>query len=147
MYLRFQETSPSTDWRRINDCQDNPRKYVALTDSVTGDRVAADNIVVIYVSHTFANGNEQDDEIYHIDLIDSGRAYVFRDGLAFPARWTRTDIDQPLVLTTASGEVLACDRAAHSSRSWARPARPGQTGLTGTLSSILLDGVQLICEN
>jgi hypothetical protein len=105
-YLRFQETSPSTDWRRINDCQDNPRQYVALTDSVTGDRVAADNIVVIYVSHTFANANEQDDEIYHIDLIDSGRAFVFRDGLAFPARWTRTDIDQPLVLTTTSGEAF-----------------------------------------
>jgi hypothetical protein len=105
-YLRFQETSPSTDWRRINDCQDNPRKYKALTDSVTGDRVAAENIVVIYVSHSFANANEQDDEIYHIDLIDSGRAYVFRDGLAFPARWTRTDIDQPLVLTTTSGEVF-----------------------------------------
>lgn len=106
VYLRYQETSPSTDWRRINDCQDNPRTYLALTDSVTGDRVAADNIVVIYVSHTFANANEQDDEIYHIDLIDSGRAYVFRDGLAFPARWTRTDLDQPLVLTTTAGEVF-----------------------------------------
>jgi hypothetical protein len=106
VYVRFQETSPSTDRRRINDCEDNPRKYVALTDSVTGDRVAADNIIVIYVSHTFANANEQDDEIYHIDLIDSGRAYVFRDGLAFPARWRRTDLDQPLILTSTSGETL-----------------------------------------
>jgi hypothetical protein len=106
VYLRYQEASPSTDWRRINDCQDNPRTYVALTDSVTGDRVAADNIVVIYVSHTFANANEQDDEIYHIDLIDSGRAYVFRDGLAFPARWTRTDLDQPLVVTTIAGDAF-----------------------------------------
>ena len=106
VYLRFQETSPSTDWRRINDCQDNPRSYVQLTDSVTGDGVAADNVVVIYVSHTFANAGEQDDEIYHIDLVDSGRAYVFRDGLAFPARWTRTDLDQPLVLTTLSGEAF-----------------------------------------
>jgi len=106
VYLRFQETSPSTDWRRINDCQDNPRSYVQLTDSVTGDGVAADNVVVIYVSHTFANAGEQDDEIYHIDLVDSGRAYVFRNGLAFPARWTRTDLDQPLVLTTLSGEAF-----------------------------------------
>jgi hypothetical protein len=106
VYLRFQETSPSMDWRRINDCQDNPRSYVQLTDSVTGDGVAADNVVVIYVSHTFANAGEQDDEIYHIDLVDSGRAYVFRDGLAFPARWTRTDLDQPLVLTTLSGEAF-----------------------------------------
>ena len=66
----------------------------------------ADNVVVIYASHTFATENEQSDEIYHIDLIDSGRAYVFRDGLGIPARWVRTDIDQPLVLTTLQGDPL-----------------------------------------
>jgi len=106
VYRRYQETSPSKDWRHINDCDNNPRTYLALTDSVTGDDVTADNVVAIFVSHTFANANEQDDEIYHIDLIDSGRAYVFRDGLAFPARWLRTEVDQPLVLTTASGDPL-----------------------------------------
>jgi hypothetical protein len=102
---------------------------VALTDSVTGDRVAADNIVVIYVSHTFANANEQDDEIYHIDLIDSGRAYVFRNGLAVPARWARTDLDQPLVLTTTAGDILGL--------------RPGRTffQVLGETSKAWSDGV------
>lgn len=105
-YLRFQEASPSKDLRHINDCVDAPQNYAPLTDSVTGDQVSAENIVVLYVSHTFANANEQDDEIYHIDLVDSGRAYLFRDGIGLPARWARTDIDQPLSITSVSGEPL-----------------------------------------
>lgn len=105
-YLRYQEASPSKDIRSINDCVDDPRTYAPLVDSVTGKQVYTDNVVVIYVSHTFANENEQEDEIYHIDLLDSGRAFVFRDGVGMPARWTRSDIDQPLLVTTPSGKAL-----------------------------------------
>jgi len=106
-YLRYQEASASKDLRYINNCVDDPQTYSPLVDSVSRDQVFADNVVVIYVAHTFANASEQDDEIYHIDLIDSGRAYVFRDGLGLPARWVRTDINQPLIITTPSGEPLA----------------------------------------
>ena len=49
---------------------------------MTKEQVTADNVVVIYVSHTFTSQNEQDDEIYHINLVDSGKAFVFRDGIA-----------------------------------------------------------------
>ncbi len=105
-YLRFQEAPASKDVRYINDCTDNPQTYEALVDSVVHKQVFADNVVVLYVSHTFANENEQSDEIYHIDLIDSGRAYVFRDGVGIPARWVRTDIDKPLVLTSPDGKPL-----------------------------------------
>lgn len=105
-YFRFQEVSASKGVLHINDCADNPQTYGPLVDSVSREQVEADNVVVIYASHTFATENEQSDEIYHIDLIDSGRAYVFRDGLGTPARWVRTDIDQPLVLTTLQGAPL-----------------------------------------
>jgi hypothetical protein len=104
--VRFQEANASTDLRYINNCADEPRNHTALIDSVTGEQVFTDNLVVIYVSHTFASENEQKDEIYHIDLIDSGRAYVFRDGMGLPARWVRTDVDQPLILTSLAGEPL-----------------------------------------
>lgn len=103
-YLRFQEVYPSKDLGRINDCLDNPRTYSALVDSVTGEQVFADNVIVIFASHTFANANEESDEIYHIDLVDSGRAYVFRDGMGTAARWVRTDVDQPLLITTLAGD-------------------------------------------
>ncbi len=63
-------------------------------------------MVELFVSHTFANENEQQDEVYHINLVDSGNAFVFRDGVAYPARWMRTDIDQPLLLTTLSGTPI-----------------------------------------
>jgi hypothetical protein len=75
-------------------------------DALTRQQVDTDNVVVLYVSHTFANQNEQDDEIYHIDLVDSGKAFVFRDGLGLPARWLRTDLDQPLLLMTPSGAPI-----------------------------------------
>lgn len=97
-YLRFQEA---------DDTRNNkPETYAPLMDDLTKDRVAADNVIVLFVSHTFANEGEQQDEVYRINLVDSGRAFVFRDGVAFPAYWMRTDIDQPLLITTVSGTPI-----------------------------------------
>src|SRR5262249_19242473 len=80
--------------------------YAPLVDELTGRQVAADNVVELYVSHTYANQFEQQDEVYHINLVDSGNAFVFRDGIAFPAHWMRTDIDQPLLITTIAGKPI-----------------------------------------
>jgi hypothetical protein len=55
------------------------------------------------VSHTFANTFEAEDEVYHIDLVNSGNAYVFRDGLVVPARWYRQSEDQPIFIAQLSG--------------------------------------------
>jgi hypothetical protein len=105
-YLRFQEISPNQKPKHIDDCNDKPETYAPLMDALMQKQVAADNVVELFVSHTFANLNEQQDEIYHINLVDSGNAFVFRDGLAYPARWLRTDIDQPLLITTLSGSPV-----------------------------------------
>lgn len=97
-YLRFQEA---------DDTRNNkPETYAPLMDDLTKQQVAADNVIVLFVSHTFANEFEQQDEIYRINLVDSGNAFVFRDGFAYPARWMRTDIDQPLLITTVSGTPI-----------------------------------------
>jgi len=106
VYLRYQETSASKDPQYLNSCSDTPETYAPLVDALTKKQVWADNIVVIYVPHTFANQDEQDDEIYHINLVDSGKAFVFRDGVGMPARWVRTDITQPLLLTTRDGAPI-----------------------------------------
>jgi len=105
-YLRYQEVSRIQTPAHLNDCSDTPETYAPLTDALNKQQVAADNVVELFVAHTFANENEQQDEIYHINLVDSGNAFVFRDGLGYPARWMRTDIDQPLLLTTPSGSPL-----------------------------------------
>ena len=96
-YLRYQQP---------NDVGDPQETYVPLMDNLTNQQVAADNVVTLFVPYTFANDNEQQDEVYHVNLIDSGNAYVFRNGLALPARWLRTDINQPLLVTSLDGSPI-----------------------------------------
>ncbi|MBK9926558.1 MAG: DUF3048 domain-containing protein [Anaerolineales bacterium] len=98
-YLRFQETDDM-----INNKEE---KYAPLIDNVTGQQVHAANIVVIFTYHTFSNPFDEDDEVYHIDLTGGGEAYVFRDGVGIPAKWSRLMPNQPLLLTTTYGEQIA----------------------------------------
>ena len=90
-YFRYQEKADTRNGKAPT--------YEALMDEQTNLPVTTDNVVVLFIPHTFENQNQAEDEVYHIDLLDSGEAYVFRDGMAFPARWHRTDIDQPLYLS------------------------------------------------
>ena len=63
-YLRYQET---------DDTRDNkPEAYAPLMDYVNSKQVAADNVITLFVPYTFANENEQQDEVYHVNLIELG---------------------------------------------------------------------------
>jgi len=97
-YHRYQEAN--------DQVKKQPAAYGPLTDALTNQQVTADNVVVLFAHHGFANSWEQEDEVYHIDLIESGEAFMFRDGTVIPARWYRTDIDQPLLLTTLAGAPI-----------------------------------------
>jgi hypothetical protein len=114
-YFRYQEA---------NDIVEKNREaYTPLSDAQTGLPVTTENVVVLFVPYTFENQFDAHDEVYHIDLLDSGNAYVFRDGFATPAIWNRTDTNQPLLLTTLTGNPIYL--------------RPGQTfyqvmGVTST---------------
>jgi hypothetical protein len=70
---------------------------------MTGQQVNAENVVILFVQHTFANQFDAEDEVYQINLIGSGTSYVFRDGIAVPGKWIRADLNQPLFLTNANG--------------------------------------------
>lgn len=98
-YIRFQEKSDTHDGK--------PEAYLPLQDNVTGLQVHAANVVVLFAYHEFANPFQEDDEVYHIDLTGTGEAYVFRDGMGYPAKWHRLTKDQPLMLTTPAGIPLA----------------------------------------
>ncbi len=97
-YFRYQEANDIT----IN----KPEAYTPLSDAQTGLPVTADNVVILFVPHIFANQYDADDEVYHIDLVDFGNAYVFRDGVAIPAQWNRMDEDQPILLTDLLGNPI-----------------------------------------
>lgn len=97
-YFRYQEANDIVDG--------NTEAYAPLSDAQTGLPVTADNVVILFVPYTFINQNEAEDEVYHVDLVDYGNAYVFRDGLAIPAKWNRIDQHQPLLLTTLLGTPI-----------------------------------------
>jgi hypothetical protein len=97
-YIRYQELSDIRNGKS--------ESYDRLMDFVTGEAVHASNVVFLLVHHNFSNTFDEEDEVYQIDLVDSGEAYVFRDGVGIPARWIRTNKDQPLLLTTLNGAPI-----------------------------------------
>ncbi len=97
-YVRYQERDDTRNGKE--------ESYDVLMDNVTATAVHASNVVVLFAYHTFANGYDAEDEVYHIDLTSSGEAYVFRDGVGIVARWRRGNRDQPLLLTTLQGDPI-----------------------------------------
>lgn len=97
-YYRWQET--------VSLAEGVTEAYAPLMDEVTNLQVNAENVVILFVEHTFANQFDAEDEVYHINLLGMGRAYVFRDGVAIPATWNRPTMDQPLFLITTSGSPV-----------------------------------------
>ncbi|MBN2548430.1 MAG: DUF3048 domain-containing protein [Anaerolineales bacterium] len=88
-YLRSQETEAYTAGEET---------YQPLFDSLTGERVAADNLVILMVptSYWFQSNSTV---IYSIDLEQQGPAYALRDGKIFEITWSRTVLEQLLTLT------------------------------------------------
>ena len=104
-YFRFQETADIRDGRAPS--------YEPLIDNLTSEQVTADNVVFLFIPHSFADKWQKEDQVYHIDPVGTGKAYLFRDGIMIPAYWRRLAIDQPLELTDQNGTPL--------------PRKPGRT--------------------
>ena len=103
-YYREQEKLGFADERR--------EEYAPLMDSLTGEQVGADNVVALYAPHRYFIISPTT-EIVQIDLIDSGEAVVFRDGMAYPAIWHRP---------TDGGVMQILDRQGNPF-----PLKPGNT--------------------
>jgi hypothetical protein len=103
-YMRFQETqgyaSPAME------------SYAPLMDDLTGEQIAADNVVTLIVPHEYYTKTSRS-EIYKIFLQGRGRAFVFRDGFAYDAEWVRPREGGVLQLYTPEGNPF--------------PLRPGTT--------------------
>ena len=97
-YVRYQETRDIRNGKA--------ESYAPLVDHVNAMAVHAANVVYLFAYHTFADTYQAEDEVYHIDLTGSGEAYVFRDGVAIVARWSRPFANQPLMLTDAVGAPI-----------------------------------------
>jgi hypothetical protein len=79
-YLRFSDT--------VDDVDRNNEQYAQLTDRLTNQPVAFNNVVFLYVTHELYSPG-----IYDILFSGSGNGIAFRDGLAWPVKWQRNDTD------------------------------------------------------
>lgn len=120
LYERYQETV---------DDNGQGESYALLYDRATGEPVHAANVVVIVIPHR-EYLQSSDTEIVQMDVTGSGDAYIFRDGRAYPAMWTRSAVDKPLSLF----------RSGDSSTPF--PLKPGNTffQVISTGSNVIQDG-------
>ncbi|MFC1996867.1 DUF3048 domain-containing protein [Chloroflexota bacterium] len=92
-YIRYQGSA--------DNIGNNP-EYQLLTDNLTGQTIAADNLIVLFVPHEYYY-RSSDTEIFDIKLIERGDAYIFRDGKGNAAFWSRTDLNKPLTMLDTNG--------------------------------------------
>ena len=84
-YLRFSDT--------LDDFDIKNEQYAQLTDRLTGQPIAADNVVVLYVTQEVYSTDSQGNKIYDIQFIGSGDGYAFRDGQVYQVKWQRNEMD------------------------------------------------------
>lgn len=70
---------------------------------VDGERVGAENVVVLRVTYVASEADERSPEAI---TVGSGAAVVHRDGLAIDATWFRADRFAPYVLLDAAGDPV-----------------------------------------
>jgi hypothetical protein len=123
-YLRFQDTQDAVGVRG--------EAYAPLRDRLTGQQVAADNVVVLYIDHfhLFYSHETQTDpviEIVDIDFSGHAPAYLFRDGKVYSLEWVR-EKDQLLYLVDSNGQRF--------------PFKPGTTWF-----QVVTDETQLLTDD
>ena len=92
-YLRFSDTA--------DDIENNNEQYAQLTDRLTNQPIAFDNVAVLYVTHELYSPG-----IYDILFSGSGDGYAFRDGQVYQVKWQRGDTDV-VSLTNLDGTPFA----------------------------------------
>jgi hypothetical protein len=79
-YLRFVDAA--------DDYNNNNPQYTQLTDRLTSQPIAFDNLVVLYANYELYSPG-----IYDIQLNGSGDGYAFQDGQAYQVKWQRNSTD------------------------------------------------------
>ncbi len=92
-YLRWQDADRRAEGQEI---------YEPLTDSLTGQQIAADNIVVLLVPTTYFYHSSSTD-IYDIQLKLRGDGYALRDGRVFAIEWRRDKPEDMLSIVFPGG--------------------------------------------
>ncbi len=116
-YLRYQESE---------DQNGGEKGYAPLVDSLTQTQLTANNLVVLFVPHTYYLKSTST-EIIDQPLDGGGQGYAFRDGQLYPITWSQPASNQLLQLTLPNGKTY--------------PLKPGNTwfevlGAASTLAQL-----------
>jgi len=79
-YLRFQDTQED---------EGEGEAYAPLTDRLTDEQIAADNVVVLFLGHNV--DPPYGPRVIQIGMFGEGDAVAFRDGRAYKVRWHRPE--------------------------------------------------------
>lgn len=106
IYNRWDYDPETGKYFRFSDAQNDFENgqnevYQQLTDRLTGGPISADNVVVMYVPHSYYLRKP---EIVDIVASGPGKAYLFRDGKAFALKWYRNGLEQLFILVDKDGK-------------------------------------------
>jgi hypothetical protein len=85
----------------VNALDGRPEEYELLTDALTGEPVATDNVVILMMPHEFFSVSP---EIVEMQFEGTGPAYAFRDGQAYELVWNRPSRERVVSLSTLDGQ-------------------------------------------
>jgi hypothetical protein len=107
VYHRWDYDAASRRYLRFQDTRDDlgvGEDYAPLTDQLTDDQIAADNVVVLLVPHEYFS---RDPEIIEINMAGSGTAFAFREGRQYEIRWSVPNPSALFNLSLADGSPYA----------------------------------------
>lgn len=97
---------PSTGrYRRFQEAEDDQgqESYKPLEDSLTGEQIQADNVVVLLIPHEYYV-HTKTTEMVKMNFMGEGKAFAFRDGNMYPIQWRRDTQELLLSLEYPGGE-------------------------------------------
>lgn len=105
IYNKWDYDAASGTYLRSSDTVDDPNGgqdevYAPLFDNLTGEAVAADNVVFLEIPYQFYRRTPEQMEI---PFVGSGLAYALRDGKMFKVRWQRFEKDSMVSLAYEDG--------------------------------------------
>jgi hypothetical protein len=77
---------PSGSFLRWQDEADETGNFVPATDKLNGEQLAFENVIVMFVDHTYLN---KANTLIQMDILyQQGDAYLFRDGQVYKIKWS-----------------------------------------------------------
>ncbi|MFW5709569.1 MAG: DUF3048 domain-containing protein [Chloroflexota bacterium] len=109
--IRYRSTRVNWTYDAEDDVYLRTADGTPHTDALTGERITADNVVILFAEHTETEVVEsmwQGNPIWSLQIAVWGEndAVLFRDGRRYDGRWTRTIREDIISLRTDSGEML-----------------------------------------